>query len=45
MMEKSKEMDMDFVTFVNTIVSEKARTKGIDGINYGDKLLQAIDKK
>lgn len=31
--------------FINAIVAEKARTKGIDGILYGDKLLQSIDEK
>jgi hypothetical protein len=43
--EKAKNMEMHVEDFINTIVAEKARTKGIDGILYGDKLLQSIDEK
>ena len=43
--EKAKDMEMHVEDFINTIVSEKARTKGIDGILYGEKLLQSIDEK
>lgn len=41
--EKAVEMGMNVGDFINTLVAEKARTKGIDGIEYGDKLLQTID--
>lgn len=43
--EKAKDMEMKLDDFINTIVAEKARTKKIDGILYGDKLLQTIDEK
>lgn len=43
--EKAKLFNMTEENFINTIVAEKARTKGIDGIMYGDKLLQSIDDK
>lgn len=43
--EKAKMMGMSVDDFINTIVAEKARTKKIDGILYGDKLLQTIDEK
>ena len=43
--EKAKDMEMGVDDFINTIVAEKARTKKIDGILYGDKLLQTIDEK
>lgn len=43
--EKAKTMEMTTDDFINTIVAEKARTKKIDGILYGDKLLQTIDEK
>jgi hypothetical protein len=43
--EKAKIMEMKVDDFINTIVAEKARTKKIDGILYGDKLLQTIDPK
>jgi len=43
--EKAKMMGMKEEQFINAIVAEKARTKGIDGIQYGDKLLQSIDDK
>jgi hypothetical protein len=43
--EKAKAMEMHLEDFINTIVAEKARTKKIDGILYGDKLLQSIDEK
>jgi len=43
--EKAKLMGMTEEQFINAIVAEKARTKGIDGIKYGDKLLQSIDDK
>jgi hypothetical protein len=43
--QKAKEMEMPLEEFILTIVAEKARTKGIDGILYGDKLLQTIDEK
>jgi len=42
---KAKDMEMGIDDFINTIVAEKARTKKIDGILYGDKLLQTIDPK
>jgi hypothetical protein len=42
---KAKDMGMTVDDFINTIVAEKARTKKIDCILYGDKLLQAIDPK
>lgn len=42
---KAKDMGMGLDDFINTIVAEKARTKKIDGILYGDKLLQSIDDK
>ena len=42
---KSKEFGMTEDNFINAIVAEKARIKGIDGIKYGDKLLQSIDEK
>jgi hypothetical protein len=42
---KSEEIGMGLEDFINTIVAEKARTKKIDGILYGDKLLQSIDDK
>jgi hypothetical protein len=42
---KAKDMEMGVDDFINTIVAEKARTKKIDGILYGDKLLQTIDEK
>jgi len=41
--KKAEEMEMHVEEFIITIVAEKARTKGIDGILYGDKLLQSID--
>ena len=43
--QKAKDMEMGLDDFINTIVAEKARTKKIDGILYGDKLLQTIDEK
>lgn len=43
--KKAKDMNMEVEDFIFTIVAEKARTKGIDGILYGDKLLQTIDDK
>lgn len=43
--QKSKDMGMSVDDFINTIVAEKARTKKVDGILYGDKLLQSIDEK
>lgn len=43
--EKAKDMEMTLDDFINTIVAEKARTKKIDGILYGDVLLQTIDDK
>lgn len=43
--QKAKDMEMTPDDFINTIVAEKARTKKIDGILYGDKLLQTIDAK
>jgi hypothetical protein len=43
--EKAAEFKMSEDDFINTIVAEKARIKGIDGIMYGDKLLQSIDDK
>ncbi len=43
--EKAKQFGMNIEDFITTIVAEKARTKKIDGIRYGDKLLQAIDDK
>jgi hypothetical protein len=43
--QKAADMEMKVDDFINTIVAEKARTKKIDGILYGDKLLQTIDEK
>lgn len=43
--EKAKDMEMHVEEFINIIIAEKARTKRIDGILYGDKLLQSIDQK
>jgi len=42
---KSADFGMTEENFINTIVAEKARVKHIDGIKYGDKLLQSIDDK
>lgn len=41
----AENFSMNIENFINAIVAEKARTKGIDGIKYGDKLLQSIDDK
>jgi hypothetical protein len=43
--EYAPKFGMTLDNFINTIVAEKARTKGIDAIVYGEKLLQSIDKK
>jgi hypothetical protein len=43
--KKAADMEMKLQDFVNTIVAEKARIKRIDGIKYGNKLLQSIDDK
>jgi hypothetical protein len=43
--EGAKKIEMDLNSFINSIVAEKARIKKIDGIQYGDKLLQSIDDK
>lgn len=43
--KKAKELEMNLEDFITTVVAEKARTKKIDGIRYGDKLLQSIDDK
>ncbi len=42
---KTKDFGMSETDLINTLVAEKARTKGVDGILYGDKLLQSIDDK
>jgi hypothetical protein len=42
---RAKDFGMTPDNFVNAIVAEKARTKRIDGIKYGEKLLQTIDEK
>jgi len=41
----AEDFGMSPENFVNAIVAEKARVKGIDGIKYGDKLVQSIDEK
>lgn len=43
--KKAADMEMSVEEFICSFVAEKARTKGIDGILYGDKLLQTIDEK
>ncbi len=43
--EKAKESGMSENSFINAIVAERARIEGIDGIKYGNKLLQSIDDK
>lgn len=42
---KAEDFSMSIENFINAIVAEKARIKGIDGIKYGNKLLQTIDEK
>lgn len=42
---RAKDFGMTPDKFINAIVAEKARTKKIDGIMYGEKLLQSIDEK
>lgn len=42
---RTKDFGMSETDLINTLIAEKARTKGIDGILYGEKLLQSIDDK
>lgn len=42
---RAKELGMQPDNLINALVAEKARIKGLDGIKYGDKLIQAIDDK
>lgn len=42
---KTKDFGMSENDLINTLIAEKARTKGIDGILYGEKLIQSIDDK
>lgn len=43
--EKAKELGTTVEKLITSMVAEKAREKKIDGIKYGDRLLQAIGDK